>query len=379
MRIAYISGSYLPSRQANSIHVMRMTDALARLGHEVTLYARTGATDGNNQSPSTQSLREYYGVSGAAKVRLVPTLRFAQGRELLYAWQLRRLVTEEKPDLLYGRHVMGLVACQQVAPIAYEIHSIRSGLSAFLESRLLQAKQFSGIVSITHKLADDFRSQHQVKTTIAVEPDAVDCVDYDLIDPVSLPGAGRLAVGYCGHLYPGRGGEFLIELAGSLPEIDFHLVGGEDIDIERCRDLARGLPNLHFHGFVQPQRIPKYLKAFDVLVAPYQQQVQAFGKENIAKWISPMKLFEYMDAGKPIVVSDLSVLHEVITDQEIARLVPAGNLNAWTSALRDLLDSGQRERLGIAAKELVRRRYTWTSRAERILQHLAIEPSALIG
>ena len=81
-----------------------------------------------------------------------------------------------------------------------------------------------------------------------------------------------------------------------------------------------------------------------------------------------MKLFEYMDAGKPIVVSDLPVLREVLTSGQTARMVPTGDLHQWKAALLRLQDVAERESLGFAAQELVRRDFTWNARAQRILE-----------
>ncbi|TWT52692.1 putative teichuronic acid biosynthesis glycosyltransferase TuaH [Rubripirellula amarantea] len=369
MKIAYISGSYLPSRQANSIHVMRMSEAMASLGHDVTLYARRGEIDG--QSMNVAQLHEFYDVPGTAGLAILPKSRFAQGREFWYALSLRRRISQQKPDLIYGRHTLGLFACRHIARTVYEIHSVRSGLTELIERRLIRSRGFAGVVSITQKLSEDFQHQHSYEAPIHVEPDAVNPVDYDTITPISLPGVDRLKVGYCGHLYPGRGGEFLVELARMLPQMDFHLVGGEPSDIERCQKLSDGLSNLIFHDFVRPQSIPQFLKAFDILVAPYQDRVQAFGKENIAKWISPMKLFEYMDAGKPIVVSDLPVLREVVTHGKTAWMVSTGDLQQWKAALLQLQDVTQRQSLGMAAQKLVRSDFTWNARAQRIFKRLS--------
>jgi len=362
MKIAYISGSYLPSRQANSIHVMRMTSAMAELGHEVVLYGYAGA----NEMPP-EEIPAFYGVDSNVRFqRLVPR-RSPIGRELQYAWKLRPIVASQKPDLIYGRHMLGLLSCAGLGPTIYETHAARTGLNRFLESRLLRHKNLRAIVAITNALADDIRARYQLRVPLIIEPDAVTPVNYDQVAPVSLSGNGRIKIGYCGHLYPGRGGELLIEVARKRPEYDFHLVGGEPSDIDRLRATATAATNITFHGFVAPQEVTKYLAAFDVLVAPYQRQIAAYGGGDIARWISPMKLFEYMDSGKPIVISDLPAIAEVIANEEHALLVDPDDTNAWCQSLDRLVDPMVRQQLGENACRLVRQQYTWKLRAERIL------------
>ena len=130
-----------------------------------------------------------------------------------------------------------------------------------------------------------------------------------------LPGRpGALKVGYVGHLYPGRGIEVILALADRVPEADFHVVGGTAADLAHWRK-RRDRPHLHFHGHQPPGSLHPYYRAFDLVLAPYQQQVAcAGGVGDISRWVSPMKLFEYMSHGQAIIASDLPVLREVLTD-----------------------------------------------------------------
>ena len=87
--------------------------------------------------------------------------------------------------------------------------------------------------------------------------------------------------------------------------------------------------------------------------------------------MSPLKMFEYMAAGKAIVSSDLPALREVLTDGEDALLVPAADVDAWEEAVDRLLaDEALRTRLGVAAQKKLLRDFTWEARAERVLQGL---------
>ncbi|WP_404310023.1 glycosyltransferase family 4 protein [Neorhodopirellula lusitana] len=362
MKIAYISGSYLPSRQANSIHVMRMTAAMAELGHKVVLYAYAG-----DEQDTTEDLPAFYGVESNVHFQRIAPRDNARGRELKYAWQVRRLVASQKPDLIYGRHLLGLLSCVSLAPTIYETHAARTGINAHLEAWLLRRKNLRSVVAITNALAGDIRARHRLHVPLHVEPDAVTPVDYERIIPASLSGSGQLKVGYCGHLYPGRGGELLVDVARRRPDCDFHLIGGEPTDVDRLRASAVGTTNIFFHGFVAPQEVAAYLAAFDVLVAPYQRRVAVHGGSDTSRWMSPMKLFEYMDAAKPIVISDLPAIAEVVTHDQNALLLQPDDVNAWCQALDRLSDSGIRQRLGENARQLVRQQYTWRLRAERIL------------
>jgi glycosyltransferase involved in cell wall biosynthesis len=112
--------------------------------------------------------------------------------------------------------------------------------------------------------------------------------------------------------------------------------------------------------------------AFDVLLAPYQLEVQIASGEETASWMSPLKLFEYMAAKKPILCSDLPVLREIIQHGRNGLLLPVNDPEAWINALQRLLaDPAERERLGANARADLLTRYTWQRRATRVIDYLA--------
>jgi glycosyltransferase involved in cell wall biosynthesis len=92
------------------------------------------------------------------------------------------------------------------------------------------------------------------------------------------------------------------------------------------------------------------------------------GKGDIARWTSPLKLFEYMAHGRAIIVSDLPVLEEIIEADVTGLVAPAADPDAWArqiARLRD--DEALGTRLGEAARAALVARYTWRTRAERVL------------
>jgi glycosyltransferase involved in cell wall biosynthesis len=172
-----------------------------------------------------------------------------------------------------------------------------------------------------------------------------------------------------GHLYPGRGADLFLALARSLPEARFAWVGGAPADVDewRARASALGLANAGFTGFVPNERLPLYLAAADVLLMPYGRNIAiSSGGGNSALISSPMKMFEYLAAGRPILASDLPVFREVL-DERNAALCPPEDTSAWAQALRDLLaNPKKRAALSLQAKA-DSARYTWVERARRAL------------
>jgi glycosyltransferase involved in cell wall biosynthesis len=129
------------------------------------------------------------------------------------------------------------------------------------------------------------------------------------------------------------------------------------------------LTNLIITGFIPNAELPRYQAMCDILLMPYQRMVAASSGGDIARYLSPMKLFEYMACGRAIVASDLPVLKEILSPN-LARLVPADDHVAWRQAITALQDDPtERQRLASAAKLAVQE-YTWEKRAAKLLANI---------
>ncbi|MGZ6347617.1 MAG: glycosyltransferase, partial [Anaerolineales bacterium] len=189
---------------------------------------------------------------------------------------------------------------------------------------------------------------------------------------LSLPGA--LLVLCTGHLYAGRGAELFLALAAKFPSTSFVWVGGRpaDVDYWKAQASQQALANVTFTGFITNDRIPLYQAAADLLLMPYERTISGSSGGNTADICSPMKMFEYLAAGRAIVTSDLPVLREVL-DESTAVFCATGELRAWESALGVLLaDEKRREALGQRAR-IVARQYTWKERSKRALAGFGIQ------
>jgi glycosyltransferase involved in cell wall biosynthesis len=134
----------------------------------------------------------------------------------------------------------------------------------------------------------------------------------ELRSQLGLP-QGLLAL-YTGHLYPGRGMQVLEYLAQQMPQVNFVWLGGRPADVEHWRKRAASqvLSNLNVLGFIENRLIPAYQSAADALLMPYERVITTSSGGNTADICSPMKMFEYMAAGRAILSSDLPVLREVL-------------------------------------------------------------------
>lgn len=363
MRLVYPSESVLPSRTANGIHVMNMCAAMARLGREVVLLAP------DIPSEEAGDPFEFYGVEPRFEIRKLPWVSF-KGRALVYAALAAREARRARPDLVYGR---SLPACFFAAlaglPTVFESHALTSQTRGWMFRRLIRLRAFRRLVVISDALRRDFEALFPVlKGRVLVAHDAAN--DPPPAMPMRFETAPVLRAGYLGHLYPGRGAEVILEMARACPWAEFRLAGGLDEDARRWRELAGDLPNLFIHGFVPPSQTEALRQACDVLLAPYQRKVGVHGGGDTVRWMSPLKIFEYMASGKAVLCSDLPVLREVMRHGENALLCAPEDFEGWIAALTRLRDDpGLRERLGRAARAGFLENHTWTKRAERVLEN----------
>lgn len=382
MRIAYVAGTALPSRVASAVNVLKMCRSLAAAGHEVTLYARGRQAD-------AAAVFDAYGLERRFELvlRAPPGLRLT--KNLSYPAQVaREMARRPPPDLLYGRHAYALacaaLARRGAAPLAYEAHALpKRPLRRLAEAWLFRRPRFSLLVAISRALAEDYSAcfpalagrkllvAHDGADPAAVEPGATP-------PPVCWPGRrGAPQLGYVGHLYPGKGMETVAALAALLPECDVHAVGGTERDLALWRERSGGQANLHFHGFVPHSAVPATLARFDLLLAPPAARVSSARGREIGRWMSPLKVFEYMAAGKPILASDIPALREILRDGETALLLAPDEPGLWADAARALLrDHGRAAALGERARAAFLADYTWDARAARILAHLPAPGSA---
>ena len=202
-------------------------------------------------------------------------------------------------------------------------------------------------------------------------------VDTERYHSLPDPAAARATLGlkqvttvsYTGHFYTGRGVDILFELARAFPQVQFLWIGGRESELTPVREqlAASALANVVLTGFINNQRLPLYQAASEVLLMPYERSIAGSSGGNSADICSPMKMFEYMAAGRLILTSDLPVIHEVL-DEATAVFCPPEDSAAWIHALEAALaDPAMLHEKGQAARALMNR-YTIQARQENILR-----------
>ena len=385
MRILYFADIRFPLERANGIQTMETCYALGERGHEVRLVVKP-----DTHSPARDPF-EFYGLAplraliieranapaGAGIMQRVAYMSFAFGR----AFGKDRANVIVTRDLGVASGLLRMPRSRR-APLVYESHGYAPDVASALPDLVATAKAPSvaklkrlaareahvwraadGYITITAGLSEELTKKFGTRERIAVIPDGV-----RLPAAVAPVAAGRV-IAYAGHLYAWKGVDVLLRAVGLLPGIKAIIVGGHDKeqDIGRLRALASELgisERVTFTGHVAPAQVGAHLASAAVLVLP-----------NIAsaistRFTSPLKLFEYMAAGRAIVASDLPAIREILRDNENALLVEPGNPDALAFGIRRVLDDRALAGRLAATASSEAPQYTWARRAERLEQLL---------
>ncbi len=370
MKIIYISDSILPSKTANSVHVMNMCNSLAEIGHKVLFIA---VSTKQLELKNVDNIFSFYGIKKTFNLKIISALHFknkilnAIYRELIINPKIKKILKNHKPDIVYGRQVFGCyIAAKQGLPVILESHAPMweiGPVNNLYFNKLIKHKNFVRLIVITEALKNIYRKKNYNIDDIAVLPDASVPVP-DFSHKIKLnSNSGNLKIMYTGHLYPGRGIENIIYLAEQLPEHDFYIVGGLDKDIDFWKSKIN-FKNLHFLGFVSPADVYKYRNSADILLAPYQKKVLVYGAHETSQFMSPLKIFEYMSSKKPVICSDLPVLREILNENN-AILVPPDDYESWKNAVIKFAENPSfgAELANNSYNDFLKS-YTWDKRAE---------------
>ncbi len=389
MRILFPTLARFPSHEAPAIQVANMAQAFAELGHDVALVV-PAAADG---APTADlPADELFGFTPRFHV-VTLSRTIHRGQSYLHAARIARMARDA--DLVFSRNLRAcLLPALRGVPTVFEAHTL-SGIDGrqdrWVLERLLHAPGLRGIVAISAALAEDLTAVLGVPADrIIVAHDAVRPQARSATGPGTEAGAVAartrsdgppLRVGYTGSLFPGKGAEAIPELAMRCPWAEFHVAGGppQAAAALAARTAASGVRNVVVHGPIAPSEATRIQRSCDMLIAPFARRIESDSGHDIARWTSPMKVFEYMASGRPIVISDLPVLREVLRPDVDALMVPPEDLDALARAIGRLADDPDlRRRLADSALARVEEEFTWDIRARRTLARFApTDPAAV--
>lgn len=374
MKIAYIATSSIPSSTANSIQVMKVCQALTQLGHEAHLLI-----PGNGEL-NWDELTKQYGITTRFSIKRIASIKALKRFDFIY--KALELAKTLKVDAVYTRMLwVAVIAQLRNVPVMHELHDVPAGrLGKPLFLRYLKSNKKKLTVLITQALSKVIEKRFELaipEKAFVVAPDGVDEARYQgLPGPVEARKQLALTDGftavYTGGFYKGRGLELLVELAKEFPQVQFLWVGGKPEAVSGWKTIIDNLKikNIQLTGFIPNEQLPLYQAAGDILLMPFGKSISGSSGGNTADVCSPLKMFEYMAAGRAILTSDLPVLREVLNENN-ALFYAIENFDDLKAKFTILLsDAKLRDQLARQARSDVAQ-YTWQERMQKIVRRFS--------
>ncbi len=417
MKILYLCsdlGIPVLGRKGAAVHMRVMSEALQRAGHSVVLAAPALNKDPWEASqpvsvevmhlpPSPEVSQAVLGLTTFNDSIGVENSLPGELRRILYnqqlVGQLERRFRNHAPDFILERAALyataGVHLAQRLnipllvelnAPLALEQSAYRAtGLGKLAaQSERWALTRADAIFAVSAPLRDYVLSLEVPEARVQVLPNGV---DVELFYPAPRNpelhakfalGSGPV-LGFVGGLRPWHGVQalpLLVErLVARYPQLRLVIVGEGPLRAELESAFSARNIDAHviFTGSLPHLEVSALIRQFDVALAPYPVLDHAF-------YFSPLKLFEYMACGIPVVAAAVGQIADVIRDSETGLLYPPDDIDALTSAcLRLLADPEFGQRLGTAAAAEVHAHYTWSGNATRIVEQARLLIAERVG
>lgn len=378
MRIAYVCadpGVPVFGQKGCSIHVQELTRAFIRQGADVHLFSPQvqGALP-----PGLEHLHVHKlscSKTGDPAEREQSSIKMNGDLDLA-------LKTHGPFDLVYERYSLWSYAGMEYArnhtvPGILEVNAplieeqtrhrqlIDRDTALNIATRVFRA---TALVAVSEEVGSYLEQNWEVQDRVHVIPNGIDPNRFEVTAPLSFPASrDTFNIGFVGTLKPWHGVENLIEAFALFfrmhPDSKLQIIGDgpKRKSLEEQASIYNLCSSVVWHGAVSPDRIPSLLASMDVAVAPYPDLSEFY--------FSPLKVFEYMAAGLPIVASDIGQIKQIIQNEVHGLLCTPGDPVALVLALEKLYRSPEIGiRLGHAARDKVFKNHTWDGVARRIFE-----------
>lgn len=355
MKIAYIDPHPVPGLTPSTMQMLQTVDGMGQAGMDVTLITPV--------SPVT--VKQVLGRELSGNVKLMPQFDprrkwyFPFSTHKPFFWQAKKILKREKFDALLVRNLKladYLLKQNLGVKIYFETHEIFAqnfkeehpdfSASDARKYKLLREREHrvynhaAGVFALTSLLVEDIKRDYGAKNTrFCILPDGFDPALADAarekFEQVGRqPGPPRVL--YLGSLHPWKGVNTLVEAMAKVPPpTECWIAGGEPHRIEELKQQATQLgvaDRIQFLGKIPPLERFDLIAQADICALPLTETSIA------SRYTSPLKLFEYMAMGKPIVAADLPSIREVLSHGEEALLFSVGAAEKMAVAIAKFVD-----------------------------------------
>ena len=382
VKIIVATDGNIPSKYAHSFNVMKMAQGFTSENQVELVSLLTWPAIKNRIKFG--SIFRHYGIINKFKVTLLPVF---SKKILLQSIGVRRFakkaagyIYKQNPDLAFCRSYLIAIECIKLGlNTVLETHSAEYDTNIDLQSVFDYKEEscFRGLVTISNVLKQIYIENGFPEEKICVLEDGVDLERFNIDDSkdnwrkkLSLP-LGKHILLYSGGLYKEKGIKSILETHKKLKRNDVItvLIGGEQMQIDEWKRYCEnnGITGVIFLGFLPNADLPKFMKAADVLLMPYDTTIN-FKVMDINS-TSPLKLFEYMGSKRPVLSSAIPAIQKIVKHGETAMLAKENSIDSQAELIEEMLgNSDLMCNISDNAYECVKQ-YEWSKRCSIILDN----------
>lgn len=390
MKICTICDDHFPSYWTSTNQVITTASHLGRQGVDVDLMIPTmGKMLLRSKERKLRALCEFYGVEPTFNLKdyftVWPTNKF-RIEKLTHGVLAPLVASLGKYDLVYTRHIipvfLTLAAGGRAVFETYRLLPDEFPKTIPLLKWVAEKDNFLGITTHSELSREVFIKAGVPEHKVIALHNGYDPAEFEprlskheARELLGIPRDRFLAL-YTGHMTPMKGAEIFVDMAKHAPDIDFLLIGGPTKDdVERVQDYAtsQGVTNVTVSGWINPHRVPPYLYAADVLMIPPTSKPLRVHRRTVL----PIKLFNYLAAGRVIFTPDLPDTAELLQHGVNSYRVEPDDPKTAAESLMEIAGDP------LLANSLSERafqdsmQYTWSERARKLKEFMELRLSAI--
>ena len=377
--IVTIDGN-IPSFRAHSITTMKMANGFSEVSGLLVEVVTAGSLKSILNRIRFRNINKHYGVFALLRIKFIHHI-FSKDwftKSINFNWfpdKFSKYLRKNKREIgfVYARSFKLTLRCiKENVPVVLETHAKEVKNCDFIEVvKKSSSESFIGIVTIHDNLRKAYLEAGVPKEKVLVLHDGFSSFLFSDVKKTEKP-KPHLVATYIGGLYKEKGIREIIELAVKASEeelkIDFRIYGGDSDQVKFWKQLVleEEISNVEFLGFLPNYLVPERLNEADILLMPYPK-LKNFNVMDIES-TSPLKLFEYMAAGRPILSTNIPVISSVLEHGVDGFLGEHGSTEDHFRGLLMLYrDVSLRKSMAVNAKTKSHQ-YSWERRCERLIQ-----------
>ncbi len=355
IKVLYIADFTLPTNRAYAIHVFKMLDAFSDHKIKSKLFIPYFEKKNFKNSLKFFNLKNSKRISVNRIFESCINLNFLI--RLMFGYRVAKIIkTQNTNNLIITRSLITSVFLSLFKIKHFlEIHQEIKGLTKFflINLNFINSKFIIRNIFISKSLANFYKYKTKKYKVLH------DGVDLTKFKKKKIKIVKKIS--YVGSFYKGRGIELILEIAEELKDFKFYLYGKRDEKFDKLQK------NIYLKPFVQQSKIPQILNNSDLLLLPYSKKVHISSdvkSSDNSRFMSPLKLFESLASGTPILCSNIKVLREVLKNHYNSILINNfENKKEWIEKIKKISKNYKKLRFISGNALSTAKKYTWFKRS----------------